>query len=117
MRPGAKGEAAARLASVSSLALPPLLPSSTWLGGSSMASVPLDTSTQQCSTRVKAEGLHVVELFGGIELGMLRRRWQPIIQSSVIHMSTKTSSADASLSLLSQPSCYKIAHCLCHPFL
>ena len=64
--------AAARLASVSPLALPPLLPSSTWQGEASMGAVPIITTTQHFNTHAMAEGLHVVELFGGIGLGVLR---------------------------------------------
>ena len=37
-----------------------------------MGAIPLDTSTQTFSAHAKAEGLHVVELFGGIGLGVLR---------------------------------------------
>ena len=64
--------AAARLASVSPLSLPPFLPSSSWLGGAVMGAVPIDTSTRQFKPQAKQNGLHVVELSGGIGLGALR---------------------------------------------
>ena len=57
---------------MSPLSLPPLLPSSSWLGGAAMGAVPIDTSTRQFSAHAKQDGLHVVELFGGIGLGVLR---------------------------------------------
>ena len=57
---------------MSPLALPPLLPSSTWQGEESMGAVPIITTTQRFKTHAMAEGLHVVELFGGIGLGVLR---------------------------------------------
>ena len=37
-----------------------------------MGGVPIDTSTRQFSAQAKQDGLHVVELFGGIGLGVLR---------------------------------------------
>ena len=37
-----------------------------------MGAVPIDTSTRKFNTHARSEGLHVVELFGGIGLGVLR---------------------------------------------
>ena len=64
--------AAARLASVTPLSLPPLLPSSRWLGGAVLGAFPLNTTTVQLSQRSCQEGLHVMELFAGVGLGVLR---------------------------------------------
>ena len=64
--------AAARLASVTPLSLPPLLPSSQRLGGEVLGASPLNTSTVQLSQKSCKEGLHVMELFAGVGLGVLR---------------------------------------------
>ena len=64
--------AAARLAYVTPLSLPPLLPSSQWLGGEVLGAFPLNTSTVQLSQKSCKEGLHVMELFAGVGLGVLR---------------------------------------------
>ena len=64
--------AAARLASVIPLSFPPLLPSSQWLGGEILGASPLNTSTVQLSQKSCKEGLHVMELFAGVGLGVLR---------------------------------------------
>ena len=37
-----------------------------------MGAVPIDTATRQFRPQAKHDGLHVVELFGGIGLGALR---------------------------------------------
>ena len=64
--------AAVRLTSVAPLSLPPLLPSSKWLGGEILGALPLDTSTVQLSQTACRNGLHVMELFAGVGLGVLR---------------------------------------------
>ena len=64
--------AAVRLAVATSQALTPLLPTSKWLGVEVMGSSPINTATRQFSAQAKSEGLHVLELFGGIGLGVLR---------------------------------------------
>ena len=55
--------AAARLSSVAPLSLPPLLPSSQWLGGAVLGAFPLNTSTVQLNQQSCTDGLHVLELF------------------------------------------------------
>ena len=58
--------AAARLTSVTPLSLPPLLPSSKWLGGAVLGAFPLNTSTVQLESNTCTDGLHVMELFAGV---------------------------------------------------
>ena len=55
-----------------SLSLPPLLPSSQWLGGAVLGAFPFNTSTVQLSQQSCTDGLHVMELFAGVGLGVLR---------------------------------------------
>ena len=64
--------AAVRLSSVTPLALPSLLPTSKWLGDAVLGASPINTSTRKFSTQASRDGLHVLELFGGIGLGVLR---------------------------------------------
>ena len=67
-----RDNAAARLASVTPLSLTPLLPSSKWLGGAILGAFPLNTSTVQLNQTSCRNGLHVMELFAGVGLGVLR---------------------------------------------
>ena len=60
------------LSSVVPLALPSLLPTSSWLGEAVLGASPLNTSTRHFSATAKRDGLQVMELFGGIGLGVLR---------------------------------------------
>ena len=84
-----------------------------------MASVPLDTSTQQCSTRARAEGLHVVDLFAVIGLGMLRAalaadysiKCYTYVDKDIVNRRIAKSIISA---LMLQ---YCTAHCFRHPFL
>ena len=64
--------AAAQLSSVIPLALPPMHPSSQWLGDEVLGASPINTSPRQFSIQAQQDGLHVMELFGGIGLGGLR---------------------------------------------
>ena len=64
--------AAARLSSVTPLSIAPLLPSSEWIGGPIVNAYPINTATRQFAQYSKRDGLHVMELFGGIGLGVLR---------------------------------------------
>ena len=64
--------AATRLAAVTPLSLPPLLPSSKWLGEQMLGATPINTATRKFSEQSIRDGLHVVELFGGVGLGVLR---------------------------------------------
>ena len=64
--------AAVRLAAINPLSLLPLLPSSKWLGDVVMGASPINTATGTFSVQALQEGLHVLELFGGIGLGVLR---------------------------------------------
>ena len=81
--------------------------------------VPLDTATQPFNTRAKAEGLHVVELFGGIVLGMLRAalaadysiKCYAYVDKDIVSRRIAKSTLSA---LMLQ---YCTAHCFCHPFL
>lgn len=60
----ARGEnAVARLAAVTPLALPTLLPSSKWLGDASDGIMPINTSTRQLSMQSKHKSLYILELF------------------------------------------------------
>ena len=49
-----------------------MLPSSEWIGGSVVNAFPINTATRQLSQYSKRDGLHVLELFGGVGLGVLR---------------------------------------------
>ena len=64
--------AVVRLANVASLSLPPLLPSSKWLGGAVLNASPINTTTRQLNVQSCRDGLHVIEFFGDIGLGVLR---------------------------------------------
>ena len=65
--------AAVRLAAITPLALSPLLPSSKWLSDVIMGASPINTATRQFSAQAKRDdGLHVLELFGGVGLRVLR---------------------------------------------
>ena len=69
----ARGEnAAAKLAALDPLALPTLLPTSKWLGDAVHGAVPINTSVRHLTLQAKRDGLHVLELFGGVGLGVLR---------------------------------------------
>ena len=84
-----------------------------------MGAIPLDTSTQQFSTCAKAEGLHVVELLGGIGLGMLRAalaanysiKCYTYVDKDIVSRRIAKSTLSA---LMLQ---YCTAACFCHPFL
>ena len=65
-------DVAVRLAKVAFLSLPPLLPSSKWLGGAVLNASPINTATRQLNVQSCRDGLHVREFFGGIGLGVLR---------------------------------------------
>ena len=67
-----RGDAVARLVDTYPLALPTLLPSSKWLGDAVHGAVPIDAAIRMMSPHAKHNGLHVLELFGGIGLGVLR---------------------------------------------
>ena len=64
--------AAVRLAQTIPLTLPTLHPTSKWLGDVVQGAVPVNTSVRMLSDQAHRNGLHVVELFGGIGLGFLR---------------------------------------------
>ena len=64
--------AAVRLSKVDPLSIPPLLPSSKWLGGAVLNAYPINTATRQLNVQSCRDGLHVMEFFGGIGLGVLR---------------------------------------------
>ena len=64
--------AAGRFAAITPLALTPILPSSAWLGDMVVGASPINTATRQFSAQALQDGLHVMELFGGVGLGALR---------------------------------------------
>ena len=64
--------AAARLAAVTPLSLRPLQPTSKWLGNEVMGATPINTATRMLTQQSTRDGLHVLELFGGVGLGVLR---------------------------------------------
>ena len=64
--------AVARLACINPSSLPFLLPTARWTGAEIDGTTPIDISVHQFSDSVKNKGLHIVELFGGIGLGVLR---------------------------------------------
>ena len=64
--------AAARLAAVTPLSLSPLLPTSKWLGEEVLGASPINTATRVLTQQAQRDGLHVLELFGGVGLGVLR---------------------------------------------
>ena len=63
--------AACRFAAITPLALTPILPSSAWLGDVVVGASPINTATRQFSAQCMQDGLHVLELFGGVGLGVL----------------------------------------------
>ena len=67
-----RDNAAAWSAAASRLALPALLPTSEWLGDAIYGAIPINTSIRQLSLRAQRDGLHVLELFGGVGPGVLR---------------------------------------------
>ena len=67
-----RGDAVVRLVDLHPLALPTLLPSSKWLGDAVNGAVPINAAVRMLSPQAKQNGLHVLELFGGIGLGVLR---------------------------------------------
>ena len=64
--------AAARLATVTPLSFRPLLPTSKWLGNEVLGATPINTATRMLTQQSTRDGLHVLELFGGVGLGVLR---------------------------------------------
>ena len=52
--------------------LPPLPPTSTWLGGEVYGAIPINISVRQISLQSLRDGIYVLEIFGGIGLGVLR---------------------------------------------
>ena len=64
--------AADRFAAITPLALTPILPSSAWIGEVVVGASPINTATRQFSAQCMQDGLHVLELFGGAGLGVLR---------------------------------------------
>ena len=62
--------AVARLACINPSSLPLLLPTTRWTGAKIDGTTPIDTSVHQFSDSVNNKGLHIVELFGGIGLGV-----------------------------------------------
>ena len=64
--------AVARLACINPSSLPLLLPTARWTGAEIEGTTPIDTSIRHFSDLVDTKGLHIVELFGGIGLGVLR---------------------------------------------
>ena len=64
--------AACRFAAITPLALTPIMPSSAWLGDVVVGASPIETATRQFSAQCMQDGLHVLELFGGVGLGVLR---------------------------------------------
>ena len=83
-----------------------------------MRATPLNTSTQH-SAQAKADGLHVVELFGGIGLGVLRAalaanysiKCYTYVDKDIISRRL----AKTTLSALMLLPC--TAACFCHPFI
>ena len=67
-----RGNAAAGLAAVTPFPLTPLLPTSKWLGDEVLGASPINTATKMLTQQAKRDGLHVLELFGGIGLRVLR---------------------------------------------
>ena len=109
MRPGAKGECRSQ-AGIRILSCPSPLAAflnMAWrlIYGRSTS----QSATQKFSTRATAEGLHVVELSGGIGLGMLRAALAADYTIKFYTYVDKDIISRKSLSLLSQPSCYSIA--------
>ena len=64
--------AAARLAAVTPLSRSPLLPTSKWLGEEVLGASPINTATGVLTQQAQRDGLHVLEFFGGVGLGVLR---------------------------------------------
>ena len=65
-------DAVVRLVDIRPLALPTLLPSSEWLGDAVHGAMPINAAIRMLSPQSKQKGLHVLELIGGIGLGVLR---------------------------------------------
>ena len=61
-----------RLASTTPLSLPTLLPSLKGLGDAVQGAVSINTSVRSLPSHIHHNSLHVLELFGGIELGVFR---------------------------------------------
>ena len=66
-----RGDAVVRLVDLHPLALPTLLPLSKWLGDAVNGVVPINAAVRMLSPQAKQNGLHVLELFGGIGSGVL----------------------------------------------
>ena len=73
--------------------LPPLLPSSDWAGRDMHNANPINTAVRQISLQSLRDGIHVLELFAGIGLGVLRAA---LAASFLIRGYTRTLSAAAS---------------------
>ena len=58
--------AACKFVAITPLALTPILPSSAWLGDMVIGASPINTATRQFSAQCLQDGLHVLELFGGV---------------------------------------------------
>ena len=58
-----------RFAAITPLALTPILPSSVWLGDVVVGASPINIATRQFIAKCMQDGLHVLELFGGVEYG------------------------------------------------
>ena len=67
-----RDNAAERLVAITPLSLSPILPTSSWIGGEVMGAFPINTATRRIGSQAIQDGLHVLELFGGIGLGVLR---------------------------------------------
>ena len=65
-------DAVVRLVDTYPLALPTLQPSSKWLGDVVHGDVPINAAIRMLSPQAKQTDLHILELFGGIGLGVLR---------------------------------------------
>ena len=66
-----RDNAAARFAAASPLALPALLPTPKWLGDAIYGAIRINTSIGQLSLQAQRDDSHVLELFGGVGLGVL----------------------------------------------
>ena len=64
--------AAAWLSSVIPLSIAPLLPICKWIGDTVVNAFPINTATRQFAQYSNRDGLHVLQLFGGVGLGTLR---------------------------------------------
>ena len=61
-----------RLQQAQELHQSPIHPTSSWMGDTMNNASPITTSIQKWTPETKQNGLHVLELFGGIGLGVLR---------------------------------------------